>query len=117
MKTRAGIKDDASGRATSSTSWPIAGRVTARHLAAARHLRRGVPEGQSAGRPIMPGIIGRSDQRERSELPGYPARAVPPPPFPSLRRSARRVTGATPSGRPGPRAHKQQPQAGAAPTQ
>ena len=77
MKTRAGIKDDASGRATSSTSWPIAGRVTARHLAAARHLRRGVPEGQSAGRPIMPGIIGRSDQRERSEPPGYPARAVP----------------------------------------
>jgi hypothetical protein len=62
MKTRAGIEDDTSGRATSSPFWPIADRVTARHFAAARHRQARVPEGQSAGRPIMPGIIGRSDQ-------------------------------------------------------
>lgn len=52
----------------------------------------------------MRGIIGRSDRRERSAPPGYPARAVPSQPFLRRRRSARRVPGATPSGRPGPRA-------------
>ena len=51
-----------------------------------------------------------------SEKSRYPARGMPPPPSLNRCRPAFRVTGATPSGRPGPRAtnsHKRQ--AGAAP--
>jgi hypothetical protein len=77
---------------------------------------RGVPEGQSARLPII-----RADYRATLRGPGAKSRGTRHAPCRSSRRahrrSARRVTGATPSGRPGPRAtnsHKER--AGAAPS-
>jgi hypothetical protein len=86
-----------------------AGRVTARHPAAARHLGRGGPEGQSARLPINHEVYRAQRPKGAERTAAAPgarraattllSRAVP----------ARRVTGATPEGRPGPRAP--QPQA------
>jgi hypothetical protein len=78
-------------------------RSRASRASAARTCAR-VPEDQSARLTITGPLSGAAippSPRERSEKSRHPARAVPPPPSVS-RPSARRVTGATHSGRPGP---------------
>jgi len=93
-----------------------AGRVTARPNARARHHSARRARGPKRATYDKPRGLSGDLTQAGSEKSRYPARGMPPPP--SLRRSrpAFRVTGATPSGRPGPRAtnsHKRQ--AGAAP--
>jgi hypothetical protein len=89
-----------------------AGRVTARPEARARHHSARRARGPKRATYDKPRGLSGDLTQAGSEKSRHPARGMPPPP--SLRRSrpAFRVTGATPSGRPGPRAtnsHKRRP--------
>ncbi len=115
-QTRASIKADERARDPLAVRGDAAGRVTARPNARARHHSARRARGPKRATYDKPRGLSGDLTQAGSEKSRHPARGMPPPP--SLRRSrpAFRVTGATPSGRPGPRAtnsHKRQ--AGAAP--
>lgn len=104
MKTRAGIKDDTSGRATSSLRPPICwsrDRSSPHRGAPPQPRRARGPKRAAADKPR--GLSGVATRGSGAHSRG--ARRAPcHHHLLSRYRPARRVTGATPSGRPGPRA-------------
>ena len=106
MKTRAGIEDDTSGRATSLPSLPTCwwrDRSSPRRGVPPLPRRARGPKRAAADKPR--GLSGAATEGSGAHSRG--TRRAPCQPPPSLIAAvgpARRVTGATPSGRPGPRA-------------